>query len=219
MTFLHKKLGLLNQLMSNPIMMRDCIPLGKLEAVIFHISHRARKQVCGIYFLISLFWGVLILSHAPLIQAEQTAEYRLKVAFLYNFAVYTEWPDPHNKVLNLCIHGEDPFGENLQHIRHKKVNEHELLIRHTENIEDLPSCQIIFITRSAVNNLSDIINLLNGKPILTIADTPGSSQQGVVLNMIVKEGRVIFEVNIASAKKNGLKLSSQLLRFAIEVYQ
>lgn len=218
MTFLYKRLCWLNRLTPKRVTMRGCMSSEKLEVVIFSVHH-ARKQVSGVYFLVSVFWGGLILSHAPLIQAEQPSEYRLKVAFLYNFAVYTEWPDSHNQVLNLCIHGEDPFGENLQYIQQKKIKAYELLIRYTENIEDLSSCQIVFITHSVVNNVTDIINLLSGKPILTIADTPGSGRQGVVLNMAVKEGKVIFEANIASAKKNGLKLSSQLLRFAIEIYQ
>jgi hypothetical protein len=37
--------------------------------------------------------------------------------------------------------------------------------------------------------------------------------------MSIKKGKVTFEANMASAKRNGLKLSSQLLRFASEVYQ
>ncbi len=171
------------------------------------------------YFLILSLCGFLFLGYSPLTQAEQPSEYRLKVAFLYNFSVYTEWPNLPDQVLSLCIYGEDPFGENLQHLQHKKVHEHEIVIRHTRNTEDLPSCQIVFITRSGINNLNDIINQLDGMPILTIADSPGASQQGVMLNMAIKEGKISFEANLAIAKKSRLKLSSQLLRFATEVYQ
>lgn len=179
----------------------------------------ARKSIIVIYFAILLLHSLLLLSYSPSVQAEHPSEYRLKVAFLYNFAAYTEWPNAHDPVLNLCIHGEDPFGENLQHIRQKRINEQELLIRHTKNIDELPGCQIVFITRSVVDNLGNIINVLNGKPILTIADTPGVGQQGVALNMAIKEGKVIFEANLAVARKSGLRLSAQLLRFATEVYQ
>lgn len=164
-----------------------------------------------------LFW--VILSYSPHVHADELDEYTLKAAFLYNFAVYTTWPSLPDQALNLCIYGEDPFGENLQHLQHKKVHEHEILVRHTKSTEDLPGCQIVFITRSGIDNLSDIIEQLNGLPILTIADTPGASQQGVILNMTIKEGKVTFKANVAIAKRNRLKLSSQLLRFATEVYQ
>lgn len=150
---------------------------------------------------------------------EQPSEYRLKVAFLYNFAAYTTWPNPIDHDLTLCIYGEDPFGKNLQHLQGKKINDHDILINHTKNMMDFPDCHIVFITQSVVNEVDDIIKQLQGMPILTIADSPGAGRQGVILNMAIKEGKVTFEANIAMAKRNSLNLSSQLLRFASEVYQ
>lgn len=195
--------------------------LEKQEETAFYGSRRIRKRSFIRYFpILSLCWcWLLFLGYSPLTLAEQPSEYRLKVAFLYNFSAYTEWPGLPDQVLNLCIYGEDPFGENLQHLQHKKAHEHEIVVRHTKNTEDLPGCQIVFITRSSTDNLSDIIKQLDGMPILTIADTPGASQQGVILNMAIKEGKITFEANVAIAKRNRLKLSSQLLRFATEVYQ
>ncbi len=161
----------------------------------------------------------LSLIHSPWIHAEQSSEYRLKVAFLYNFIAYTEWPERHSINLIFCIYGDDPFGEHLQHIRGKKTSEQEIVIRHTKNIEDLVSCQVVFISRSVIHDLNTILNQLNDKPILTVSDSPNASRKGIVINMSIREGKVAFEANIASAKRNGLKLSSQLLRFASEVYQ
>ncbi|WP_292926527.1 YfiR family protein [Nitrosomonas sp.] len=179
--------------------------LEKQEETVFYGSRRIRKRSFIRYFpILSLCW-FLFLGYSPLTQAEQPSEYRLKVAFLYNFSAYTEWPSLPDQVLNFCIYGEDPFGENLQHLQHKKAHEHEIVVRHTRNSEDLPSCQIVFITRSSIDNLSDVIKQLDGMPILTIADTPGASQQGVILNMTMKEGKVTFEANVTIAKKKPLK--------------
>ena len=193
--------------------------LEKQEETVFYRSRRIRKRLLIHYFPVLPLCWLLFLGYVPLTQAEQPSEYRLKVAFLYNFSTYTEWPSLPDQVLNLCIYGKDPFGENLQHLQHKKAHEHEIVIRHTRNTEDLPSCQIVFITRSSIDNLSDIVKQLDEMPILTIADTPGASQQGVILNMAIKEGKATFEANVAIAKRNRLKLSSQLLRFATEIYQ
>ena len=217
MTFLPTNFRNLKPLISRLIGKCAWIP-GKVN-VISHDHGRHRKRSFIIFCsALSACW-YLLLSYSPIAQAQQPSEYRLKVAFLYNFAAYTEWPSLPEKVLNLCILGDDPFGEDLQHLRQKKVNEYEILIRKTNNVEELVTCQIVFITQSAVSNLSEIINQLNGKPILTIADTPGIGRQGVMLNMAIKEGKVTFEANDAMAKRNHLKLSSQLLRFATEVYQ
>jgi hypothetical protein len=218
MTFLLTNFRNLKQLISRLIVQCTRIP-GKPATVISHDPNRHRRRSFIISCSALLACWYLLLSYSPIAQAQQPSEYRLKVAFLYNFAAYTEWPSLPEKVLNLCIHGDNPFGEDLQHLRQKKVNEYEIMIRQTNNVEELATCQIVFITRSAASNLSEIINKLNGKPILTIADTPGTSRQGVMLNMSIKEGKVTFEANDAMAKRNHLKLSSQLLRFATEVYQ
>ncbi len=214
----HVKLRLLNPPMLKLLVVFRCV-LGELGIAFFYVCRRARKHSSGIYFAVLLLCGFGVLTYSSQVQAEQPPEYRLKVAFLYNFAAYTEWPERHNPNLEYCIYGDDPFGEHLQHLRQKKINEQEVVIKYPKDPDELHSCQVVFIARSATDNLSGILNLLDGKSILTIADTPGSCQQGVVLNMAIKEAKVVFEANIASAKKNGLKLSSQLLRFATEVYQ
>ncbi|MBX3615891.1 MAG: YfiR family protein [Nitrosomonas sp.] len=162
-------------------------------------------------------WMISYLSFAY--AEEQASEYRLKVAFLYNFAAYTTWPNPPDNGLTLCIYGENPFGQYVQHLQEKKINEHGILIKHTKSMTDLPDCHMVFITQSIISDIEDVIKQLQGMPILTIADSPGVGRQGVILNMTVKDRKVIFEANIAMARRNGLNLSSQLLRFASEVYQ
>lgn len=198
--------------------MQDCRSR-KLETGIFYGQGRIRKQSFLSFYSIFPILCWLLLSHASSTHAEQPSEYRLKLAFLYNFVAFTEWPSLPNQALNLCIYGEDPFGEQVEHIRQRKIDAHNIFIKYPKNISELTDCQIVFITRSVMEKLDSIIKQLEEMPILTIADTPGAGRQGVMLNMAIKEGKIIFEANLAMAKRNGLKLNSQLLRFASEVYQ
>lgn len=161
-----------------------------------------------------------ILSYSPYVCAEELDEYTLKAAFLYNFAVYTTWPDSDASTFNLCIYGNDPFGKNLDSLMQKKrVNDRTITIHRTNNIDRLDSCQLVFISRSSIDNLGTVINTLQDKPILMVADSPNSTQKGVTINMEVKNEKVTFEANLIVARKAGLNLSSQLLRFATVVHQ
>ena len=65
----------------------------------------------------------------------------------------------------------------------------------------------------------DIIITLQDKPVLIVADSPGTIQQGVALNMEIKDEKITFDANLKVARKAGLNLSSQLLRFATSVLQ
>lgn len=90
-----------------------------------------------------------------------------------------------------------------------------MLTHRINTIDQLNQCQLVFISRAAIGHLARITGSLKGKPVLTVADSPGAGQQGVDMN--VKDDKITFETNLNQAKKAGL--SSQLLRLATEVYQ
>lgn len=166
-------------------------------------------------------WFVAISSVFPSYsRADNTAEYTLKAAFLYNFAIFTTWPNRSLGNFNLCIYGKDPFGNNFDALmKAKRINEQSINIHRINQLDHLAQCQLVFISRPAINNLAAIIDAIHDKPVLTVADSPEAARQGVVINMNVIEDKVTFEANLLIAKKAGLNLSSQLLRLATEVYQ
>jgi hypothetical protein len=165
----------------------------------------------------ALLLALLILPGA--VGGDTLAEYRLKAAFLLNFVTFTEWPAGVGHTLNLCIFGPDPFGDNLDKLEGKSVAGRRLVVRRTNSVSGLADCQVVFITRLASGSLPRVLDYLNDKPVLTVADTPGAARQGVALNMSTEQSRITFEANLVAARSNGLGLSSKLLRLAREVYQ
>lgn len=151
--------------------------------------------------------------------ADTLPEYQIKAGFLINFAAFTEWPENVRNTLNLCVYGPDPFGKDLDKFQSKNIGGRSLAVKRVSSVDDLDNCQIVFITRPAIDNLQRVLDTLNGKPVLTIADTLGAMRQGVVLNMGTNLSKVTFEANLAVARGNGLNLSSKLLSLASEVKQ
>jgi len=153
------------------------------------------------------------------VRADTLAEYRLKAAFLLNFVSFTEWPAGVGKILNLCVFGPDPFGDDLDKLQGKSVAGRSLAVRRTNSVSSLADCQVVFITRQVSGSLPRVLDYLDGRPVLTVSDTPGAARQGVALNMDTDQSKVTFEANLGAARGNGLGLSSKLLRLAREVYQ
>jgi hypothetical protein len=146
-------------------------------------------------------------------------EYRLKAAFLYNFALFTDWPAGTGSALNLCVYGVDPFGQDIDALRGKPVGERVLAVRRTPVGASLADCQIVFIAPSAIPDLPRVLGELHGRVALTVADSPDAARHGVALNMSVAQDKVSFEANLAAARGAGLNLSSKLLRLATQVIQ
>jgi len=151
--------------------------------------------------------------------ADNLAEYRIKAAFLVNFAIFTEWPAEVESTLNICVYGPDPFGAELDRFGGKSVGGRSLLVTRVNSVDKLGACQIVFITRPVIDNLLRVLDNVSGKPVLTVADSPGAMRQGVALNMGTRQSKVTFEANLAAARSNGLNLSSKLLNLAGEVKQ
>jgi hypothetical protein len=159
--------------------------------------------------------GMLIAAGQVLAQA--TPEYRAKAGFLYNFIAFTEWPDKVGGLLSLCVYGADPFGQELNVLRGKSVNGRTLAIRSVNNPAQAKGCQVVFIAASAIDSLPLILDVLQGEPVLTVADSKGALDSGVGINMLVRQSKIAFEVNLIATRRAQLNVSSKLLRLASEV--
>ncbi len=179
----------------------------KLPNFIFRLKHR----------LIALLLG-LILS-TQLFAADQFNEYQVKAAFLYNFIAFTQWPESIDQTKNLCIYGEDYFGQEIDKLQAKSVENKNIKILRLTSLEKSKECQVLFISKSVINHLPTVLASVQGEPVLTIADSPQAATRGVMINMFLTQNKISFEVNLESARGVRLDISSKLLRLATKVYQ
>ncbi len=151
--------------------------------------------------------------------AETSREYLIKAAFLYNFAKFTEWPagtfPDGSAPLDICVFGEDPFGAALDSIAGKAIRGRTVAVHRVASIEEGAACHLLFISASEATRLSGILQSLRDRPVLTIADMPDFARAGGIINLKTnEEEKIRFEINVAIAKRAGLKLSSKLLNLA-----
>ena len=178
--------------------------------------HQGLRRVCA---LPSALVCLGLLCFASAVRAAELPEYRLKAAFLYNFAQYTEWPAEVGSALNLCIHGQDPFGSDIDELNGKAAGARVIAVQRKAAGASLGGCQIVFIAASVLPNLPRVLDGLRGQAVLTVADSPGAGRQGVMINMAVAQEKITFEADLRAARAARLDLSSKLLRLATEVHR
>jgi len=149
-------------------------------------------------------------------QAEQPTEYDVKAAFIHNVAKFVEWPaaPPTDGKLRLCIVGQDPFGSALDSLRGKHIGDKVWDILLAKPNSNLRECGVLFIAASERNNLRQVLDATKGSAVLTVGDSEGYAERGVMVNFYLQDNMVRIEVNIDASKRAGLNISSQLLKLA-----
>jgi hypothetical protein len=148
-------------------------------------------------------------------------QYQIEATYLYDFTKFVTWPAQGNvepKPFGICVLGEDPFGQRLDAVL---VGEHvgarSLFARRIAKLQESTDCQIVFVAASERGHLKEILATLDDASILTVSDVPDFSQRGGMIQFVLKEDKVRFEVNLKKASEAHLTLSSDLLNVALAV--
>ena len=168
--------------------------------------------------------GMVAVLAAPTAHAQSTdadtvsREYLIKAAILYNFAKFAEWPAgafvSDEAALRICVIGDNPFGAALASIDGKTARERTLSATPIAHVEDAAACHILFVSASERDRLASILEAVEGRPILTVADMGQFTSSGGIVALKNDNNQSRLEINIGAAEKAGVSLSSKLLRLA-----
>jgi hypothetical protein len=162
-----------------------------------------------------LFSLIISLGFNSLAQ-EQPSEYQIKAAFLFNFAKFVEWPPKAfaetNSPIVIGVLGKNVFGNELERtIRDKRVYNRPFKFKNFESAGEATNCHILFISSSEKDNFAKIIGSLQSASVLTVSDSDGFIKAGGMINFLIEDTKIRFQINDEAAKKAGLVISSKLL--------
>jgi YfiR/HmsC-like len=176
---------------------------------------KAFKVVVAIA-LCDLSAGVLLTAKA---NPAVPPEYVIKAAYIYNFAMFVEWPadafSRDDSPVVIGIIGTDPFGSALEEIvRDKKVSRKRFIIKRFQSYQDVKDCHILFFNSAETARLSEIVQQLKRAPVLLVGEAPEFARRGGMINFTVEDNKVRCEINVTAARRARLAISSQLLSLA-----
>ncbi|BBO70815.1 hypothetical protein DSCA_47450 [Desulfosarcina alkanivorans] len=174
-------------------------------------------RFCTILVLLGLCLPRMGAAGAPSLKADS-----VKAAFVLNFARYTQWPDHSfsspTAPIELMVIGGDATHQAFAAINGKVIGSRKLRLRFMKTAEVADSCHMMFISRDVDRSmLSGALAAAANRPILTVGDIPNFIRDGGIINIFNKNNRFHFEIQPEAARRQGLKLSSRLLKLAIIV--
>jgi uncharacterized protein DUF4154 len=151
-------------------------------------------------------------------QAQQASvpEPQIKAAFLLNFAKFVTWPDTRSAdAFTICSLGKAEVVDSLEKmVQAREIGGRKILLRFISTPSELSACAVLFVNRKDTQQAIPLLRTAASSPILSVGEADGFISSGGMVNFVVEDNHVRFQINPSAAEKAGLKISSKLLAIA-----
>jgi hypothetical protein len=154
--------------------------------------------------------------------APRNLEAQVKAAFLYKFCAYVDWPAqafarPDSPFV-IGVIDSDPFADILeQTTAGRNVNGRPVEVHRLKRGASLAGLQIAFVAGPEAGALTNVVASGKGQSVLIVTEADRGLTQGSMINFVLDQDRVRFDISPTSAEQNNLKISSRLLSVARKV--
>jgi len=151
--------------------------------------------------------------------AQDATDARLRAAFLFNFIQYVEWPSNPVSTLDaplLIGIYQDPelAAAAISMVEGRTVGGRTVAVRVLSRPDQVEDLFVLYVGSTDPLEIARGLNEVEGRPVLTVGYADGFAARGGMINFVLEDRRMKFEVNRKATEESGLRLSSQLLRLA-----
>ena len=178
---------------------------------------RARQRVTP--WVLGVCLAFCLASQAQAQSDVVNREYPLKALFLYNFGSYIDWPAgavSNSDPFVIGILGPSAVDAPLREIAAtQKIHGRPIVVKDFSSLAEVHGCQILFIPAAVGPAMErQAIDRLRGKAVLVVGESSGFAARGGAINFFIEANKIRFEVNVAAAAAQQLKISAKLLALA-----
>ena len=188
---------------------------------------RSPGWLLGIPVLLFILQPLCLMSFTgePEIGPVSVEEYQMKAIWLAKVAMFIEWPktsDVNNpaKPFVIVILGDTPLAAAIHslYIEGKQlIKEKTVVLKVLSERDNIPPCDLLFISRAAKFRLAKIIAEYEKRPVLIASDTEGFGDRGAHINFVVRNRTLQFEVNNGAMLQAGLTAGYHLSKAATRI--
>jgi hypothetical protein len=188
----------------------------------------ALRRVAGVSLLVWCVLGYLLVIgawSAPSPPGEGMAApsaTSVKAAFLYRFLAFVEWPErafaSATSPIVVGVLGADALAHELDAVvANRRVGERPIEVRRVEAAHALDGVNVLYVGEAAAAALPGLAAAASRASVLLVSEFDDALEEGSVINLLVVDNRVRFEVSLEAAARSALRLSSRLLAVAYRV--
>mgnify|MGYP006202418537 CR=1 FL=1 len=147
---------------------------------------------------------------------------RIEAVYLYKFASFVTWPasafDSPASPIVVGVYNDPALVEELRTVAAgKQVNGRPLRVRALDRDAPADGLHILFLGKASNGRAAALLEAVAGGAVLTVSDDPSVHARGTMVNFVVVDERVRFDVAMAPVRRSDLRVSALMLTAARDV--
>jgi hypothetical protein len=149
----------------------------------------------------------------------ETLEYRIKAAFICKFAVYVQWPSqvfarPDSPIVIGVIARDAVVDELTRTAATLSVDGRALVVRRLHAGDAVADVHLVYVANSEERHLAEVLAAAKGRPVLVVTESHNAVAAGSMINFVVVDDKVRFDISPHAAELSSLRISARLLSVA-----
>lgn len=144
----------------------------------------------------------------------------LQANYLYNIAKLVEWRDEGMRQGNFIIGvigGANLYQELIKQYSTRTIGKQPIEVRKLPRSPDVERCHILFVGKSELAVLPELLKRMQGKPTMIVTEYAGALEDGAVVNFVKVDNLLKYELSMANARRHGLVVGLTLKNLAHRV--
>jgi hypothetical protein len=171
----------------------------------------------------TIFFVVLALGWNLSSAQSDVPEHKVKAAIVYRLLGFVEWPPrafaSADTPLVIGVIGADAFAQELgRTVGAQRVGDRAVHVQSLSAGDPLTGVHVLFVGGRQAGRVNTALEGVKGRPILTITEVDEQGAATSIVNLLVLDERVRFDIGMAAANEAQIRISARLLPLARKVY-
>jgi YfiR/HmsC-like len=148
-------------------------------------------------------------------------EYQLKAAISYKIAKFVTWPEDSFSAAGdpfvICVFADDDVVKGFDSLEGRAIGGRKIQLKTSQSGQTCQDANLFYFSESHIGKFTQNLSEFKDRPILTISDMKSFSSLGGMITLNNRGKNIRLVINLSSAFKARLNISSKLNVLATKV--
>lgn len=150
-------------------------------------------------------------------EADKDTTAIVQASYIYNIAKLVDWKDPVMKngpFIISVLGSSNLYQELVKKYAERSIGKQPIEVRKLPKSAEIGTCHVLFVARSELAMLPAIHKAIADHNTLLVTEYPDALEDGSVVNFVVVDNTVKYEISLPNARKHRLEVGSTLVQLA-----